>query len=215
MRMSVAFLFYSLLSTQLFAGVDINELTRVSTETKVNCVEFYQYKGELYCSSKPLSSQAPNVSTFVKDRQNIQFDSRPWRMAWTQTTPQVITIEYVPEKDDIKNWSELITSQYVPGIQDRLSAMQFVHLAIKQLQDTGLKAETAILYQSPDTVIFEFRISSPTHLRQHELQKVHRGKDGFYILHYVIKKERMSEQEQKKWLENMQRSTVIASEDNL
>lgn len=49
---------------------------------------------------------------------------------------------------------------------------------------------------TPDQILFEFRIKEPLNLQQDELQIVTKKKNGFYIVHYVIKTPDMAMQKE-------------------
>ena len=101
-----------------YAAIDPASLEKVSGNTNPKCVEYYNYKGELYCST---SAQLPaTVDPAVKDyeTQIIRFDERPWYVAWGKKAPYITTVEYVPSGSSIDDWHELVTSQFAPGIQN-------------------------------------------------------------------------------------------------
>ncbi|KTD21245.1 hypothetical protein [Legionella londiniensis] len=196
------------LSFKIHGAIDLSRLIKVTKENNPDCVEFYTYKGELYCSTTPIETDAIEVNILQDERQNIVFDTRVWKAAWGKKSEQFTTIEYVPENENIHNWHELITSQFIPGIQDQITPIQFVESEIEQLKASGLTLKTAIIKQSPDEVIFEFRVTAPQNLIQHELQKVSKGKDGLYILHYVIKEKNMGKDKRNKWIKNLKESSI-------
>src|SRR5688500_18976173 len=99
----------------LAVAIDPSELIKVTDQTNPACVEYYNLQGDMYCSTRALSS--PVKVNLADEKQKIIFDNRPWQAVWSQKTPAITTIEYVPAGDDINNWKELITSQFIPGIQ--------------------------------------------------------------------------------------------------
>lgn len=106
------------------------------------------------------------------------------------------TVEYIPAGDNIENWHELVTSQFIPGMQTRTTPKLYAGAMVKQLNDSGFKPIVKFIKNSPDQVIFEFRIASPDNLKQDELQIINKGKDGFYIVHYVIKEADMGQKKE-------------------
>lgn len=134
------------------------------------------------------------------------FDDRLWQAAWGNKTDDIVTIEYIPANDDINNWNELITSQFAPGLQDKVSPLQFSAGIIQSIKQSGFNPEVTYYEKSPDRVIFEFRITEPANALQDELQMISKGKDGLYLLHYVIKKPDMGKAEREKWLQNLKNS---------
>jgi len=61
-------------------------------------------------------------------------------------------------------------------------------------------------------LIFEFKVEKPLNLQQDEIQKVVKGKDGMYVIHYAIKKSDMGEINRKKWIDNIKKSTLLPGE---
>lgn len=201
-------LFCYLINGCAYAAVNPDDLIKVTNEANKQCVEYYNYKGEMYCSTKALSSQVvdPNIRNY--ETQSIVFDHRAWQPAWSQSDESGTTIEYVPIGDDINNWSELVTSQFFPGLQNNATPKEYADLAMQGIKDAGFDPIVTFIQTTPDQVILEFRILTPDNQIQDELQKITKGEKGIYILHYVIKKKDMGEVNRKLWLDNLTRSTI-------
>jgi hypothetical protein len=193
-----------------YADIDASKLIKVTKENNQKCVEYYMMEGEIYCSLTLLSTGPIDPALLKSEKQKIIFDSRPWQAVWGEKTDEMTTIEYVPAGDKIENWKELVTTQYVPGMQ-LLSPKDYMQGVVDNLQKTGFNPEIKLLVETPDYVLFEFRVLSPSNFQQDELQKITKKEDGFYLLHYVIKKPDMGEQERKKWINNLKNSSVNES----
>src|SRR5262249_46798927 len=152
-------------------------------ETNAKCVEYYRYQGELYCSVTVQNKQTIDPNIKDQERQEIIFDDRPWQLAWGKVTPNMTTIEYVPAGESIEQWNELITSQFIPNVQDNISLKAYVNQVINNLQKSGFKPIIKIFKETDNQILFEFRIESPKNFKQDELQLVTKGKSGLYILH--------------------------------
>ncbi|AHE68052.1 hypothetical protein [Legionella oakridgensis] len=185
-----------------------SDFIKVSKENNPQCVEYYNYKGDVYCRLKAATVKPLAVNVWQDERQNIVFDERAWVAAWGKKTPAIITIEYIPQGETIHDWNELVTTQFLPGIQEKLTLKEFFASVVNTLKNTGLNPSIHLLSQTPTDVIFEFRIDSPPNLAQDEIQKITQGKEGFYILHYVIKQPDMGEQHREKWLRIIQSSVI-------
>jgi hypothetical protein len=185
-----------------------NDLIKVTGSSGQKCVEYYNYKGGMYCSTKALNSNPINSDMINSETQTIVFDQRAWQAAWGKKGSDGITIEYVPMGDDINNWNELITSQFFPGLQKKATPKEFAAYIIESMKKSGYKPIVTIHQDTPEQCIFEFRIESPTNQEQDEIQKVTKGSDGLYVLHYVIKKPDMGKDNRKLWLSNLNKSTV-------
>lgn len=207
-------LFLTLLVQPPIAQADFNpaNLIKVNKDNPSQCIEFYIYQGDLYCSNSP-SSETTVVDPRIKDyeTQNIIFDNRPWQAVWGKQSDTITTVEYIPAGDNIESWHELVTSQFIPGLQNKTTPSLYADAIFKQLQGSGFKPIINKIKDSSNQVIFEFRITEPTNLKQDELQIITQGEKGFYILHYVIKEDDMGQSNRKKWLQNLQKSTIKAT----
>lgn len=108
--------------------------------------------------------------------------------------------------DDINYWHELVTSQFFPNLE--ISPKEFADKFIEKIKSLGLNPIITFHRNTPDQVIFEFRIEAPSNQAQDELQMISKGKDGLYILHYVIKEPSMSKKQRETWLKNLSQSSI-------
>lgn len=190
------------------AAVDVNKLVKITPENKAKCVEYYHYKGELYCSTVAQDSQPIDARLKDEEKLDIVFDDRPWQMVWGKQTPEMTTIEYVPNGDNINDWHELVTSQFFPGLQDKITPLQYAELIIQKIKDAGYRSIIKFFQKSNDQVIFEFRIESPDNQKQDELQMIRSDDKGIYVLHYVIKNADMGQKNRETWLQNLKDSKI-------
>jgi hypothetical protein len=191
-----------------YANVDPSKLVKVTPETNPDCVEYFNYKDAMYCSTTPLASAAVDPHLNEYEKQNIVFDERPWQAAWGKKTPIITTIEYVPLGDDVEKWHELITSEFIPGLQDKATPKEFALASIQGIKEAGFNPIVTFIKDTPTQVVLEFRIESPTNAIQDELQVINKGKDGLYVLHYVIKQADMGKKNRDKWLAILEKATV-------
>lgn len=201
-----AFLSGFLFTAQCFGSPALSDLIKVTKESNPKCVEYYIYKGESYCSTKAFSSQKIDPALKDYEKQNIVFDDRAWQAAWGKKTPTFTSVEYIPMGEDINNWKELVTSQFFPNLN--VSPSEFANKVIERIKSLGLNPIITFHQNTSDKVIFEFRIEAPSNQVQDELQMVTRGKDGLYVLHYVIKEPSMSLKRREKWLKNFSKSSI-------
>lgn len=182
------------------AEMDPSKLIKVTNDTNPNCIEYYHYKGGIYCSitAQDVAPMNPEIKNY--ETQKIAFDSRPWKVVFGKKTEEITVVEYVPADDNIEHWQELVTSQFIPGLQTRISIKQYIDSIINNLKESGFKPIVTIIEETPEQALFEFRIDSPSNMQQDELQFVTKGKDGFYILHYVIRKADMGKPNRNKWI---------------
>ena len=108
------------------AQIDVSSLVKVTKDNNPACIEYYTYMSDLYCSTTaqtPSSKINPLIRTY--ETQKIIFDDRVWQAAWGKKTDEINAVEYVPAGDDIDKWNELITSQFFPGLQDKVTVSEF------------------------------------------------------------------------------------------
>jgi hypothetical protein len=210
LSLSQSTLFGMLLSTASFAcfAAAPPGLIKVTGENTEKCVEYYSYQGESYCSTTALSSRPAPGDINTYEMQNIIFDNRPWQAAWGRKSDDSVVVEYIPMGDDINNWKELVTSQFFSGLDNHMTPKQFAETVIKGMVDLGFKPIVTFIKSTPDQVIFEFRIDKPENQVQDELQMITKGINGFYVLHYVIKKADMGQAARDQWLNNFANSKI-------
>ncbi|WP_298628429.1 hypothetical protein [uncultured Legionella sp.] len=184
-----------------------SNVVKVTKKNNPKCVEYITYKNQMYCSLVALGKTTVDPEILTYETQNIQFDNRAWKAAWGQKNNAALTVEYIPVGGTIDNWSELITSQYLPGMAD-VSAKEFKKRFIANLEKSGITYSTNIIDEQPNQIIFEFKVTVPTNLQQDEIQKIIKSKDGIYVLHYAMKKADMGKENRQKWIEKLKKSTV-------
>lgn len=181
-------------------------MVKVTKENNPQCVEFINYQNEMYCTTSATAQPAPDPTIVANEQQSIHFDDRPWKAAWAKKNDQITTIEYITVGDDINKWHELITSQFIPNLT--VSADDFASLVINDLKKQGINPKITLIDKQADQYIFEFQITEPTNLQQDEIQKVTKGKNGIYVLHYVMNKADMGADNRTKWIANMKQSAI-------
>ena len=185
-------------------------VVKVTLENNPKCIEYLRYHGDMYCSLVPLDKTSFDPQLMAYEQQNVHFDERPWKAAWGERKEYITSIEYIPIGQNINNWQELVTTQFIPGVAD-VSAKQFAQRFLADLKKSHVVYTFNILSEQKNIVIFEFQVHKPKNLQQDEIQKIVKGPKGLYILHYAIKKENMSSHNRSEWLNNLQQSTLKES----
>lgn len=204
---AVLAMLFNFLATNVYA-IGTSALVKVTPENDVKCVEYYTMQGEMYCSTKALSVNpvTPNIKQY--ELLKIQFDDRPWQLAWGKKDAEITTVEYVPQGENINQWNELITSQAFPGLQNKVTLKQFAELFIQRLKNLGYAPIVTVIEDNKNQYLFEFRIEKPESQIQDELQMITKDKNNLYVLHYTIKKADMGEKEREKWTSNLKATTI-------
>ncbi|WP_133138975.1 hypothetical protein [Legionella genomosp. 1] len=203
-----ASLFLSFLPNAEAATVKPEDLIKVDKGNTSQCVEYYTYQDGLYCSSKILNPEVKVDPEIVRsEQQNLVFDNRVWQAAWGKKDSVMVTIEYLPAGERLDHWQELVTTQYFPELQKQASLKQFSNVIMENLKKIA-NPEITILEETPDQIIFEFRIKEPSNSVQDEIQKIVRTDNGFYVLHYVYRSADMGQERRALWLENLKKSSI-------
>lgn len=194
-----------LILSNAFAAIDPNALVKVTSEMKAKCVEYYHYQGSLYCSTAQSTANI-DPKTITYEKQTLVFDDRPWLASWGKKSPEITTVEYIPNGDDINHWNELVTSQFIPNseITPKIYASTF----IDNLKKSGFDPVITMHEDNDDEVLFEFQIKDPETQKQDEIQLIRKSKDGLYIVHYVIKQFDMGKENRKKWIDLLKQSKI-------
>ncbi len=185
----------------------------VNYVNKLKCIEFYNNNGNLYCSFNAGTITPIDHAILNYEKFNIAFDDRFWAVASGQNQDFYLSTEYIP-KDDIPDmWSEMITSQYIPGPQATISPRQYFNRVMEQIIHAGFQPIITITKETPDELIAEFRVKTPT-VNQDELQRIIKTENGFYALHYAKRSPDIGPAERKKWLNNLQKSTLKNADES-
>ncbi|HHM2300957.1 TPA: hypothetical protein ACRIDK_003938, partial [Legionella anisa] len=188
------------------ASFSLDNLVKVTSENDTQCVQYYLYKGALYCDATKTDTKTVDPEIKNYEQLKIAFDDRPWQMAWGNKNSIGTTIEYIPAGDNINDWNELVTSQFFPGLQKKMTLKQFANTMVENVKSLGYQPVVNYLEDTEDRVILEMRIEKPQNQVQDELELFLKDDQGIYLLHYVIKKADMGNENREKWLQNLKNS---------
>lgn len=110
--------------------------------------------------------------------------------------------------ESIENWNELITSQFFPGLEQKVTPKEFADSFVERLKSAGYKPIVHFFKATPTQVIFEYRIEQPKNQAQDEIVMLTYDNKGLYMLHYVVKKADMGQDNRKKWVNNLEKSSI-------
>lgn len=132
------------------------------------------------------------------------FDARKWVLGWSKNDNGSIFEEYVLEGEKVESWSELVTVQYYPGLQKKITLAAWEATAKQKLTGTCPMIKWESLFQSADERLWKWTISEcPGQPSQSEICRVKSDAAGFHIWHYAIKKSPMPPEVEKTWLSNL------------
>jgi hypothetical protein len=139
------------------------------------------------------------------------FDNREWAEGWSiqqdptqRPPPGTVYKEYVLKGETVENWSELVTLQFFPGLQDKTSLENFEQLNKTNLLKVCPNANWKTLSSNDNERVWEWSIKNCTgQPDQSEIAKVVKTKEGIHIFHYATKKENISDATREIWLKNL------------
>lgn len=183
------------------ADIDATQLIEVDAKNKIPCIEYFKVAKKLYCSTQPLLNT--KISKEIADAEVFQLhlNTNNWKVAWTDIKPDMTTIEYLPHGQSVKDWQQMITTQFMANIPADITPKMLAQQFIKNLQQQGFNPAITYHQESRNNVIFEFQIINPSEHAQDEIQKIVKTTKGIYLLHYVIRKDNMDEKARNEWLE--------------
>lgn len=141
------------------------------------------------------------------------FDGRSWELGWSQNKEGMVYQEYVLDGETVENWSELVTIQFFPGLNnntnpDVFEASQKAHMS---LVCPSINWES--LYQSENERIWKWSITGcQGQPDQSEIAMLKRTDEGFHVWHYAIKKSPIPSEKEQAWLEKLKAIEVIKNE---
>ncbi|MCE0723297.1 MULTISPECIES: hypothetical protein [Legionella] len=196
------------------ASFSLDNLVKVTPKNDTQCIQYYLYKGVLYCDTTKTDTQTVDPEIKNYEQLNIVFDDRPWQMAWGNKNSIGTTIEYIPAGDNINDWNELVTSQFFPGLQKKMTLKQFANTMVENVKSLGYQPIVNYHEDTEDRVILEMRIEKPQNQVQDELEMFLKDDQGIYLLHYVTKKADMGNEHREQWLHNLRNSRKLKSAPN-
>ncbi len=179
-----------------------SDLIKVTKNNKANCVEYYIVKGTMYCTNKAFQSAQPVIpaNNVASERQQLTFDSREWVAAWQQHSSSVTAVEYVVKGDNINSWEELITTQWMPNLQRKMSARQLAVLTLNgyKKRNESVRINNLDSTSSKD-ITFEIAILLPKAEIVHEVHRIYEALDGIYSVIYAKRTRDMGDKQRDAW----------------
>lgn len=145
------------------------------------------------------------------------FDNREWVLGWSQVQGAagkggVVYDEYVLKDEKVDNWSELITIQFMPGLNKDTNLDVFEGRNKTRMTNICPNIKWDSLYQQEDERMWQFTIKDcPGQPDQSELMRVVKTDEGFHMFHYVTKKAPMPEDVKNTWMKNLKAIKIIQS----
>ena len=192
------------LSVSPALGVELKDLK--DPKNSSDCVSYYVAEGKLLCSNKPVEDEKSPADPVKTEKVKLAFDERIWRAAWANVLPAGSTVEYVVDGEKVGSWTELVTSQVMTGLAQKVDAAQFGKLMLDNLQGQVQKLTTTVHSNNPKDSIVEFNVLEPQNMKQSEIQRIFVSGQDIIVVHYAKKGEPPSDAQKKKWIELLQKA---------
>lgn len=157
----------------------------VNAKSTQKCVEFYTINGQFYCANKSVSVKPSLRGALLSENNKFSFDGRAWNLDWWNQDTTRPMLEYVLKPETVNNWTEMVTSQFFPGLQSKLSPSQLMAITIEELHKRGFNPKVNLISQSAQSVLFEWKIENHPSENQYELQRIISEPKGLHLLHYA------------------------------
>src|SRR5215813_5028757 len=153
-----------------------------------------------------------SLTAYATERAQPEFDHRHWKLGWSRNNGEAIFEEYVLEGETVENWSELITSQFYPGLQKVTNPDLFEGGKRAYLSLVCPEIVWKSLYQTPGERMWEWSIQGCQGQQdQSEIARLVRTQQGFHILHYAIKKVPLYDNIRQLWINKLKAFKITES----
>ena len=144
-------------------------------------------------------------------------DERGWRLGHRAVAGNQLILEYVLSGETVENWSELITVQAFPGLQETTTPEELMFAAKTPTLADCPDAMWNVLRQSDDEIVFEWRMENCTGPYdsddQYEVSKIIRHPLALHRVAYTTKRQpHLPEQERSAWTERIYAAELAAGE---
>lgn len=147
-------------------------------------------------------------SAYATEEAKPVFDTRHWELGWSINKRASgnghVFKEYVLKGETVKNWSELVTVQFFPGLNKK-SNLETFEASVKQaIMKACHNTKWTTFEQKQDARSWEFTIKNcDGQPDQSELARAVATNDGVHVFHYVIKKAPMPKHLKETWAKNL------------
>ncbi len=171
------------------------------------CVDYFTLNQKMYCSEKPLAPIPELASAQKHEPLNLHFDNRKWRLGWWNEKAGQPMLEYVLNAETVHTWTELVTSQYFPGLQTHMTPKALMGFMLGELRKQGYQPQVNVIEESANNVLYEWALTGTGHDDQAELQRIFQDKTGLYVLHYASRPQ-INAERRKVWIQLLSKATA-------
>jgi len=190
------------LATFTISTFSFTALAQIQPSTASNskkCIQYFEINGKSYCSNQAIAPSPSMKEAVDKEHNSFTFDGRKWKLGWWNEDAQKPMLEYSLASETPNTWTELVTSQFFPGLQNKITPEQFMKLMLGETLKRGFQAKAKVYAQNPHSILYEWRVDNHPVENQDELIRIMSNSQGLYVLHYASRPT-MSDDRRKAWL---------------
>lgn len=164
------------------------------------CVEYFVQNGKLVCHTG-MTQVLPDLKPALQALPIAPvLDGRAWRLNWWNQQPNQPMMEYGLPNEKVGAWTELITTQFFPGLQQKFTPQRFMELMMGEMIQQGFKPTINVISNKPTDLTYEFIVTGTPAENQHELQRIWTNDKGMYVMHYASRPA-MSKEHRTQWID--------------
>jgi len=123
-------------------------------------------------------------------------------------------LEFVPTDETVKNWTEMITIQQYDGLQNKTTPKLFVSNFLVMIKQSDDSLTYKVIKADENDIIVEWALKGTLLVdAQTEILRVIGGKDAMNVVHYVIKKSEITQEQEEKMIAFVKSVTLSEEED--
>ena len=180
----------------------------VKPNENTKCVQYLKIDGINYCSTVEIKELSQPVKSTPDEKLNFTFDGRKWKKAWWDCNEYSCLIEYVPEKDNIDNWTELVSTHFEKASNVPIDLYYTKFVEGNSVYQPKEQIQYKIIKKSSNDILFEFQIKNTIGNEQDELHRAISTNDGLYKLRYTVKKPDMGNELRSKWIKIISNASI-------
>ena len=175
-----------------------------------NCkkaLEFYQkaFGAKVLMEFPTLDGKGTMHATMQIGDSIIMMGDEKWRLGFVQNQNGGGFEEYVLPGETVKNWSQLVTLQFLPGLQEQTNPDIFEARMKKDLARVCPDVKWESIKQDEASRLWAWSVQGcPGQPDQSELARLVSTNQGFHIVHYAIKKAPMPDDKRSLWEQRFQ-----------
>jgi hypothetical protein len=165
-----------------------------------------------FCETKAKEATAVAISAASGEQVSVVFDERTWRLGSMDLPGVQQPKEYVLPGETVDNWTELVTTQSMPGYQERTTAdgtaLEFKQKILKRCPN----ATFTVLQEGKTDFTLEWQTTGCKGWdNQYEVSRFITGKTAMYRVVYTNRKLPIPDDTRRKWIDLIGKASLAMS----